>query len=187
MATVVYRLYYIKEKFEMKGYVQVYTGDGKGKTTAAIGLAIRAIGAGLRVYIAQFVKGMYYNELKPLQRFFPDLVVKQYGRSCFINREPNDEDIQAAKKGFDEVKRVIMSQQYDIVILDEANMAMYFNLIPVQDFVKLIDERPPGVELIFTGRKAPQEILERADLVTDMQQVRHYYQKGVEAREGIEK
>jgi cob(I)alamin adenosyltransferase len=177
----------IKEIFEMKGYVQVYTGDGKGKTTAAIGLAIRAVGAGLKVYIAQFVKGMYYNEIKPLQRFYPDIVLKQYGRSCFINREANAEDVQAARKGFDEVERVIMSGEYDIVILDEANMAMYFNLIPVQDFVTLIEQRPNNVELVFTGRKAPKEILERADLITDMQQVKHYYQKGIEARDGIEK
>ncbi|MDD2573428.1 MAG: cob(I)yrinic acid a,c-diamide adenosyltransferase [Bacillota bacterium] len=171
----------------MKGYVQVYTGDGKGKTTAAIGLAIRAVGAGLKVFIGQFVKGMYYSELNALQRFYPKIVVKQYGRGCFIEREPSSEDISAARKGFDEIKEVIMSGEYDVIILDEANIAVHFGLIPETDFVRLIDERPEGVELVFTGRRAPREILERADLISEIKEVRHYYQRGVQAREGIEK
>lgn len=171
----------------MVGYVQVYTGDGKGKTTAAIGLAIRAVGAGLKVYMGQFVKGMYYNELNALQRFYPDIVVKQYGRGCFIDRKPTEEDICAARRGFEEIEQVIMSGDYDIVILDEANIAIYFGLIPAEDFVGLIEEKPEEVELIFTGRRASPEILERADLVSEINQVKHYYQKGVQAREGIEK
>lgn len=171
----------------MKGYVQVYTGNGKGKTTAAIGLAIRAVGAGLKVFIGQFIKNMYYNEFKPLQKFYPNIVLKQYGRSCFITREPSDEDIEAARKGFQEIKRVIMSEEYDVVILDEAITAMHFKLLPVEDFIKLIEEKPGGVELVFTGRGAPKELVERADLVTEMKEIKHYYSKGVEAREGIEK
>jgi cob(I)alamin adenosyltransferase len=171
----------------MKGYVQVYTGDGKGKTTAAIGLAIRAVGAGLKVFIGQFAKSMYYNELKPLQKFYPDIIVKQYGRSCFINREPTTEDIQAARKGFDEIERIIKSGDYDLVVLDEANIAMYYNLVPVEEFLRLIEDRPEHVELVFTGRRAPVEILQKADLVTEMKEVKHYYNIGVEAREGIEK
>ncbi len=171
----------------MKSYVQVYTGDGKGKTTAAIGLAIRAVGAGLKVFIGQFVKNMYYNELKPLQKFYPNIVVKQYGRSCFIYNDPVEEDIQAARKGFEEIERVIKSEEYDIVILDEANIAMHYKLIPVEDFIRLIDERPEGVELVFTGRRAPVRLLEKADLITEMKEVRHYYSQGIEAREGIEK
>lgn len=171
----------------MKGYVQVYTGDGKGKTTAAIGMAIRAVGAGLKVFIGQFVKNMYYNELKPLQKFHPNVVVKQYGRSCFIYNDPNEEDIQAARKGFDDIERIIKSKEYDVVILDEANIAMYYNLIPVNEFIRLIDEKPENVELVFTGRKAPGELLEKADLVTEMKEMKHYYNKGIEAREGIEK
>ncbi len=171
----------------MTGYVQVYTGDGKGKTTAAIGLAIRAVGAGRKVFIGQFVKGMYYSELNALQKFYPSIVVKQYGRGCFINRTPTHEDICAAGKGFNEIKEVIMSGEYDIVILDEANIATYYNLIPVQDFVRLIEEKPEQVELVFTGRRACPEILERADLVSEMKEIKHYYSKGVQAREGIEK
>jgi len=171
----------------MVGYVQVYTGDGKGKTTAAIGLAVRAVGAGLKVYMGQFVKGMYYNELNALQKFYPDIVVKQYGRGCFIDRKPTDEDINAARKGLEEIRQVIMSGDYDIVILDEANIAVYYGLIPAGDFAGLIDEKPGEVELVFTGRKACPEILERADLISEIKEVRHYYKKGIMAREGIEK
>ena len=171
----------------MKGYVQVYTGDGKGKTTAAIGLAVRAIGAGLKVFIGQFVKGMHYSELNALKRLYPDIVIRQYGRRCFIERKPSEEDISAASQGLEDIKKAVMSGDYDLVILDEANIAVYFGLIPVAEFVKLIEEKPEGVELIFTGRRAPQEILERADLVSEIKEVKHYYQKGVPAREGIEK
>jgi cob(I)alamin adenosyltransferase len=171
----------------MVGYVQVYTGDGKGKTTAAIGLAIRAVGAGLKVFMGQFVKGMYYNELNALQRFYPDIVVKQYGRGCFIDKKPTDEDICAARKGFEQIEEVIKSGDYDIVILDEANIAVHYGLIPALDFVRLIEERPEGVELVFTGRRACTEIVERADLVSEIKEIKHYYKRGVGAREGIEK
>jgi len=171
----------------MKGYVQVYTGDGKGKTTAAIGLAIRAVGAGLKVFIGQFVKNMYYNELKPLQKFYPNIMVKQYGKSCFIYNKPTEEDIQAARKGFEEIERIIKSGEYDVVILDEANIAIYYGLIPLEEFLRLIDEKSGKVELVFTGRKAPDELLEKAQLVTEMKEIKHYYNNGVEAREGIEK
>lgn len=171
----------------MKGYVQVYTGDGKGKTTAAIGLAVRAVGAGLKVFIGQFVKGMHYSELNALKRFYPDVVIKQYGRGCFIEKKPVDEDFSAARKGFEELEEIIKSGRFDVVILDEANIAMHFGLIPAADFARLIDQRPEEVELVFTGRRAPREILERADLISEIKEVRHYYQKGVEAREGIEK
>jgi cob(I)alamin adenosyltransferase len=171
----------------MKGYVQVYTGDGKGKTTAAIGLAVRAVGAGLKVFIGQFVKGMHYSELDALERFYPDIVIKQYGRGCFIERKPSEEDISAARQGLKEIKEAVMSGDYDLVILDEANIAVYFGLVPAAEFVKLIEGKPEGVELIFTGRRAPQEILERADLISEIKEVKHYYQKGVQARKGIEK
>jgi len=167
--------------------VQVYTGDGKGKTTAALGLSLRAAGAGLKVFIGQFVKSQYYSELKTLMKLYPDITVKQYGRSCFIYREPSEEDIQAARKGFNEIEKIVMSGEYELVVLDEANIAMHFNLVPVEDFIRLIENRPQHVELVFTGRRAPREIIDRADLVTVMQEVKHYYSKGVEAREGIEK
>lgn len=171
----------------MKGYVQVYTGDGKGKTTAAIGLAVRAVGAGLNVFIGQFVKGMHYSELDALKRFFPYITIKQYGRGCFIEKKPSQEDIDAARKGFTEIREAMISGQYELIILDEANIAAHFDLVPVGDFVKLIDEKPECVELIFTGRRAPQEIMDKADLVSEVRQIKHYYDKGVQARKGIEK
>ena len=171
----------------MRGYVHVYTGDGKGKTTAAIGLAIRAAGAGLKVFMGQFVKGIEYSELKSLSRFYPQIVVKQYGRKEFVHGKPSAEDIKAARAGYDEIRSVINSAQYNLVILDEANIAVYFGLLAVEDLVRIIEERPDSVELVFTGRKAAPQLLENADLITEMKDVRHYYTKGVIAREGIEK
>jgi cob(I)alamin adenosyltransferase len=171
----------------MKGYVQVYTGDGKGKTTAAIGLALRAVGAGLKVFMGQFVKGMEYSELKSLARLAPELVVKQYGREKFVHNKPQEEDFLAAKAGYEEVKKIIQSAQYDVVILDEANIAVYFQVLSVEDMLALIDEKPDSVELVFTGRKADPRLLAMADLVTEMKEIKHYYSKGITAREGIEK
>ena len=171
----------------MEGYVQVYTGNGKGKTTAAFGLALRAAGAGLRVFIAQFVKGMQYSELKALERFSDLITLKQYGQECFINREPTDKDITAAKKGYDDVTEVLRSAKYPLVILDEANIAVYYDLFSAQDLVALIEMKPKNVELVITGRYADPMVLERADLVTEMLEVKHYYQQGVKARRGIEK
>ena len=171
----------------MKGYIQVYTGDGKGKTTAALGLALRAAGAGFRVYIAQFVKGMKYSELNILPRFSDDITLKQYGRDCFIKRDPTNEDIQAAQEGLKEVKEIMCSGEYQMIILDEANIATYFNLFSVDDLLDFMRERPKGVELVITGRKADTRVIEAADLVTEMKEIKHYYQKGIEARSGIEK
>jgi cob(I)alamin adenosyltransferase len=171
----------------MKGYVQVYTGDGKGKTTAAIGLALRAVGAGLKVFMGQFVKGMEYSELKSLARLAPELVVKQYGRERFVHNKPQEEDFRAGRAGYEEVKKIIQSAQYDVVILDEANIAVYFQILSVEDMLALIDEKPDSVELVFTGRKADPRLLEKADLVTEMKEIKHYYSKGITAREGIEK
>jgi len=170
----------------MKGYVQVYTGDGKGKTTAALGLALRAAGAGLNVYIAQFVKGMKYSELSMISTL-QNISLKQYGRDCFIYQEPDDEDIKAARDGLKEAKEKMHSGEYRVIILDEANIATYYNLFSVDDLLNFIREKPEGVELIITGRKADPKIIEAADLVTEMKEIKHYYQDGVEAREGIEK
>ena len=171
----------------MKGYIQVYTGDGKGKTTAALGLALRAAGAGLKVYIAQFVKGMEYSELKFLRNLSDSIVVKQYGRDCFIYREPDEEDIQAAQEGLKELREIMNSRKYQMIILDEANIATHFNLFSVDDLLDLIHGKPEDVELVITGRRADPRIIAEADLVTEMKEIKHYYQKGVQAREGIEK
>jgi cob(I)alamin adenosyltransferase len=170
----------------MKGYVQVYTGDGKGKSTAALGLALRAAGAGLRVYIAQFVKGMHYSELDALERFRDRITIRQYGRTCFIRKDPDKEDIRAARDGLQEVRGILTSGSYDLVILDEASIAVHFNLFSADELAGLIGSRPENVELVITGRNAHPKILEMADLVTEMKEVKHYYQEGVEARAGIE-
>jgi cob(I)alamin adenosyltransferase len=171
----------------MKGYVQVYTGDGKGKTTAALGLAMRAYGAGLNVYIAQFVKGMKYSEQETFEVLSEHLTVKQYGRGCFIKGDPTEEDILAARDGLREVEKIMHSGEYEVVILDEANIATFYNLFGVDDLLKLINNKPDDLELIITGRRADQRIIEAADLVTEMKEIKHYYNEGVSAREGIEK
>ena len=170
-----------------QGYVQVYTGDGKGKTTAALGLALRAAGAGLKVYIGQFIKGMHYAELEALMRFEDLITIKQFGSGCFIHGDPTPDDIKLAQQGLRLMKDVVAAGDYDVVILDEANVAVFFGLFTTQDLLDVIDAKPEHVELVITGRRAPQEVMDRADLVTEMREIKHYYTQGVEAREGIEK
>ena len=171
----------------MKGYIQVYTGNGKGKTTAALGLALRAAGAGLKVFIAQFVKGMEYSEHLALARLSESITVKQYGRGFFLNREPGEEDIKAAREGLEELKDIMCSGRYDLVVLDEADIATYYNLFSVEDLLDFIHSKPENVELVITGRMADPRIIEAADLVTEMKEIKHYFKKGVKARDGIEK
>jgi len=170
----------------MKGYTQVYTGNGKGKSTAAFGLALRAAGAGKKVFIGQFVKGRMYSEIRAIRDFLPGVEVEQFGRGCFIVREPEPEDFDAARKGLEEVKKIIRSEEYDLVILDEVCIALYYKLFLADEIIELIRNKPASLELVLTGRYAPPEIMEFADLVTEMKEVKHYYQDGVEAREGIE-
>ena len=169
-----------------RGYVQVYTGDGKGKTTAALGLAVRAAGAGRRVYIGQFIKGRPYSELAALKRLGDAITVRQYGRGCFIYREPTAEDVRLAESGLAEARRVLAAGEYSVVILDEANVAVTVGLFPVDRLLELIDGKPECVELVLTGRGADARLLARADLVTEMREVKHYFRAGVAARRGIE-
>ncbi len=171
----------------MKGYVQVYTGDGKGKTTAAIGLAIRAMGAGLRVYIAQFIKKGDYSEISALDRCYPKITVKQFGCGRFIKGKPAVSDIVAAKEGAVEIKKLVEDGEFDVVILDEANTAVLCNILSANDLIEIIDCKPDNVEIVLTGRSAHDKIIKRADLVTEMKEIKHYYKKGVKARVGIEK
>jgi cob(I)alamin adenosyltransferase len=171
----------------MKGYVHVYTGEGKGKTTAAIGLAIRAAGAGHKVFLAQFIKGGRYSELNALKRFDDFITVEQFGLGRFINGKPSEMDINAARLGLEKMKTIIASGEYKVVILDEANIALHYNLISVQELIDLVGSRAKETEIIITGRKASPEILEIADLVTEMKAIKHYYNEGVQARVGIEK
>ena len=174
-------------KKKKKGYTQVYTGNGKGKTTAAIGLAIRAAGAGLKVYIAQFIKMGDYSEIKALKRYSDLITVEQFGLGRFTNGKPAPEDIEAAHKGLERVKSVMLSSDYKIIILEEANVAANLGLFPVQNLLKIIINKPYDKELVITGRGASPRIIENADLVTEMKDIKHYYQKGVRARIGIEK
>jgi cob(I)alamin adenosyltransferase len=173
-------------KSAQKGYVHLYTGDGKGKTTAAFGLALRAVGAGMKVFIAQFVKGMKYSELESIKRFADQITLKQYGRDCFITNKPTPEDIALAREGYDDALRIVKSGEYGLVILDEANIATYYNLFSVDELLALIEARATHVELVITGRKADPRIIDRADLVTEMKEIKHYYTQGVPARKGIE-
>ncbi len=168
-----------------KGYVHLYTGNGKGKTTAAIGLALRAAGAGKKVFIAQFVKGMHYSELDALKRF-PEIEIRQYGLDCFIKNEPTQKDIDAARTGLAEVTKVIAENSFDILILDEICIALYYHLFEEEEVVNLLKSRPKEMEIVLTGRYAPQSLYEIADLVTEMKEIKHYYNDGVEARKGIE-
>jgi cob(I)alamin adenosyltransferase len=171
----------------MAGKVHVYTGDGKGKTTAALGLSIRAAGAGLRVFIAQFIKADEYSEIKALKRFSDLITVEQFGLGGFIGGNPSSGDIEAAQKGVARVKEIISSGKYDVVVLDEANIAVKYKLFSEQDLLDIIDAKSKNIELVITGRDAAAKIMDKADLVTQMKAVKHYFQNGVEARVGIEK
>lgn len=169
------------------GYVQVYTGNGKGKTTAALGLAVRAAGAGLRVFIAQFIKKRRCSEHAALKAFGGMITIRQFGGGLLLGRKPSASDVSAAQKGMESARKAVVSEEYDLVILDEANVAVHHGLILVQDLLDLIEARPSGVELVITGRYADDAILKAADLVTEMREIKHYGKQGVKARRGIEK
>jgi cob(I)alamin adenosyltransferase len=171
-----------------KGLIQVYTGNGKGKTTAALGLALRAVGHGMKVLMIQFMKGSLCGELKSSRKLSPYLTLKQVGRETFISKpNPDPKDLKLAQQGFSMAKTAIQNREYDIVILDEINLAIDYGLIPLNDLLQLIDSKPETVELVLTGRNVKREILEKADLVTEMVDRKHYYDRGVPAREGIER
>ena len=174
-------------KKERKGLVQVFTGNGKGKTSAALGSIVRATGHGLKVFVVFFMKGKYpYGEFSSLPKL-PNVEVTSFGLRCLIgDREVDPEEVRQAELALETAREAMLSGKYDLVVLDEVNIAVYFKLIPVSDVVKLIEEKPPQVELILTGRYAEDAVTERADLVTEMTKVKHPYDKGVKARKGIE-
>ncbi len=171
----------------MKGYVQIYTGDGKGKTTAALGLALRAAGAGWKIYIAQFLKKGDYSEIKALKRFADLVTVEQFGMGRFIKGDPATADIEAAAKGLEKINDILSAGQHQMVVLDEANVAVSCGLFPVKALLDIIEQKPESMELVITGRGAAPEIIDRADLVSEVKSVKHYFKNGVEARIGIEK
>ena len=167
--------------------VQVYTGDGKGKTTAAFGLAIRAAGRGLKVYVIQFIKGGFdYGELYIVNKI-PNITLKAFGRGQFVTQlPPPKKDVQLAEEAFQLAKKIVEGGEYDIVILDEINVALSLRLISLEQVLDLIRNKPAHVELVLTGRYAPKEVIETADLVTEMKEIKHPFQKGVAPRKGIE-
>jgi cob(I)alamin adenosyltransferase len=171
------------------GLVQVYTGNGKGKTTAALGLALRAAGHKMKTCVIQFMKGeIYYGELGAAKMLTPYLEIVQMGRPDFVNKNnPDPRDVQLARRALDLAKEVLSGKRYDIVILDEINVALDFGLVDLADVIALIDAKPAETELILTGRYAKKEIIDRADLVTEMTEIKHPYNAGVEARLGIER
>ncbi len=170
-----------------KGYIQVYTGNGKGKTTAALGLTLRAVGSGLKVYIAQFMKSGDYSEIKALSQFGKQVTVEQFGLGHFVKGKPTPEDAYAAKKGLQAIRKALNSGDYNVVIMEEGNVAAMCGLFPVEEILSIMSEKPESVELVITGRGADPKVIERADLVTEMMEVKHYYEAGVMARVGIEK
>jgi cob(I)alamin adenosyltransferase len=175
-----------KQRLE-PGLVQVYTGDGKGKTSAAFGLAIRALGRGLKVYVIQFIKGGFdYGELRTIEQL-SNLELKAFGSGKFITEKPpKEEDVILAKEAFEFAKKIIAKGEYDIVVLDEVNVALNLRLITVEEVLNLLENKPKHVELILTGRNAPTEIVEVADLVTEMKEIKHPFQKGMPPRKGVE-
>lgn len=195
------------DKTSSKGYVQVYTGNGKGKTTAALGITMRASGAGKKIAFIQFMKALGYSEQKILPTLpgvtwktlgKPFFIAKagsiseedlaKYGGGCVVFEEgnPPEEYVKMIRDGFEEAKTIVLSGEYDMVVLDEINCAMFFGLLRTEDVLDLIAQKPQHTELILTGRRAPDEIIEAADLVTEMRELKHYYTEGVGARKGIE-
>lgn len=171
-----------------RGYIQIYTGNGKGKTTAALGQALRAAGYGLKTYIIQFMKEYPYSELKSLENLAGFIKIEQVCGDEFVYKRevPPKEEIDKALDALERIKKIMKSDEYDLIILDEVCVAIYFGLLKLDEVLSVIDAKPTNVELILTGRYCPEVLIEKADLVTEMKEVKHYYQKGVLARKGIE-
>jgi cob(I)alamin adenosyltransferase len=182
-----------KKPGRFRGRVEVYTGDGKGKTTAALGLALRAAGYGFRTYIGQFLKGQPSGELTSVRRLSPLLTIEQFGAKKFVHFAPSsgaaakNKDVRRAEYGLERCRTAMLSKKYRIIVLDEINVALYFKLLSAKAVLEFLDQRPPDVEVILTGRRAPLSLVRRADLVTEMKSRKHYYERGVRAREGIER
>jgi len=170
-----------------RGIVMVLTGDGKGKTTAAVGQALRALGHGRKVFMIQFMKGKKYGEVLAAERSLPDFTIRQCGLDSFVMRDnPAPVDIELARAGLELARQVVAAGEHDLVILDEINVALDFKLLPLAGVVEMILSKPAAMDLILTGRYAPPEILELADTVSDIREVRHHYARGIKERAGME-
>ncbi len=172
---------------EFRGYVQVYTGDGKGKTTAALGLSLRALGAGFRVAFVQFLKKGEYSEIRALRRFEPQVEIYQFHAGGFVKGRPDEAVRRAVAEGWQKARALILNGRYQLVVLDEINLVLSMGLLPLEEVLAVLRDRPSPVEVVLTGRGAPEALLEVADLVTEMRKLKHYYDRGVPARIGIEK
>lgn len=169
-----------------KGYIHIYSGPGKGKTTAALGLGLRAAGADFKVHMIQFMKGRRYSELDVLEHV-KNFTVSQFGRDEFVSKDnPEQIDIDLAREGFDFAVDVVKKRLYDMVILDEINVAIDYGLISLKDMLGLIDQKPEKLELVLTGRYAHPDLIKVADVVTEMLEIKHPYQEGVTARKGVD-
>lgn len=168
-----------------RGFMQVYTGNGKGKTTAALGLSLRAVCAGKKVFFCQFMKAADCSELKA-EKYLPGFKIEQFGAGRFIFGKPSEKDIEAAEKGLEKAGSILSSGDYDVVVLDEINVAIHCGLFSEDEVIDILEKRSPNTEVVLTGRYAGSKIIEKADLVTEMEEVKHYYSKGITARKGIE-
>lgn len=171
-----------------KGYIHIYTGNGKGKTTAALGLALRAAGAGLKTYIAQFMKEYPYSEINSLRLLSDFITVEQFCGDEFVYKKqlPDETEIRKAIDGLNKAKIMMLSGEYDLIILDEVLVSIYFKLLTVEQIKEFLEQKPERVELILTGRYCPEILYEKADLITEMKEIKHYYSKGITSRKGIE-
>ena len=171
-----------------QGLVQLYTGNGKGKTTAAMGLAFRGAGAGLKTVIVQFMKGQHYSELDTVRTSGLPITIEQFGSPEFCRPEAENISMHRdlAEKGLARAKEVISTQSCDILVLDEICTALLFNLITLDDIITLIKNKPASMELVLTGRGAPEDLYPFCDLITEMKEIKHYYTEGIQARMGIE-
>lgn len=167
--------------------IQVYTGDGKGKTTAALGQALRAMGHGMKVFMVQFMKGRTYGELLTCESCLPELTIVMSGRDEFVKKgEPEEVDLRMAREGFELARKVVSEGTHQMLILDEINIAVDYGLLPLQEVLDFLRSCPREMEIVCTGRYAAQEIIDLADLVSEVREVKHHYSKGVEMRQGIE-
>lgn len=171
----------------MKAYVQVYTGNGKGKTTAAIGVTMRAVAAGMKIYFCQFLKDKDSGEHKIFADYPDSITVERFGAGKFVMGKPSQEEYEAAARGWERCREAVLSGKYDLVVADELNVAASLGLVAPDEILEMMQQKPAYTELIMTGRGAADEVMDRADLVTEMLEIRHYYKQGVQARVGIEK
>jgi cob(I)alamin adenosyltransferase len=169
-----------------KGILLVITGNGKGKSTSGFGSALRALGHGFRVAVIQFMKGRMYGELDVL-RSLPRVDVWQFGRNAFVDpKNPDPKDVELARNGLDKAWEIVRGGEHDLLILDEINVVADFGLVPVEEVLDLARSRPRWMDLIATGRNAPPPLVELADTVSDVREIKHHYKKGIESRAGME-